>query len=576
MPENAELTKEQEELDEDKYDIDYEGYGDGIVTYNAELEPVPESDPFAIESDIVKSLSGVSPNKKRSITAMEKRFEGRADTKSKQLEYNIITGYNAFGVVLPPYNQDYLAKLYECSAPHYAAINAKVANIVGLGYDFIPSNNANKIIDDAAAANDEKKQAKIQRKLAQAKIDLEELLDSLNEEDTFAEILAKVWKDYEATGNGYIEIAREDTKERAIGYIGHVPSTSVRVRRERDGFVQIIANKAVFFRNFGKTDADVVGNDPNPSELIHIKKYAPSSTFYGVPDIVAAQQAIAGNDFAAKFNLDYFENKAVPRHVIILKGATINPRLAKNILEFFETGLKGKNHRSLFIPLPGDTQEKKIELKIEPVEAGIQDASFVNYKKGNLGEILWAHRVPMSKIGLADGIALAAARDADKTFKEQVCQPEQKILEKKLNRIFKELTDLFILDLNELTLTDENTQSQIDERRRKTGIETANEQRVRRGLPALPGIADELFDMNAAAKVAQMSDKTIRRGQDITAETAAATPKPAAGTGAGAGANASGNPAGTRQRDTARSANATDSAGSATGRNAKGDGRATK
>jgi capsid portal protein len=87
----------------------------------------------------------------------------------------------------------------------------------------------------------------------------------------------------------------------------------------------------------------------------------------------------------------------------------------------------------------------------------------------------------MSKIGLADGIALAAARDADKTFKEQVCQPEQETFEKKLNRIFKELTDLFLLKLNELTLTDENTQSQIDERRRKTGTETGNEQRVRRG-----------------------------------------------------------------------------------------------
>jgi hypothetical protein len=81
-------------------------------------------------------------------------------------------------------------------------------------------------------------------------------------------------------------------------------------------------------------------------------------------------------------------------------------------------------------------------------------------------------------------------------------------------------------------------------------------------------------DMNAAAKVAAQADSTIRRGQDITAQTAAATPKPAAGTGAGAGANSSGNPKGTTQRSTERSAGATDSAGE--GRNAKGDGRSTK
>ena len=50
-----------------------------------------------------------------------------------------------------------------------------------------------------------------------------------------------------------------------------------------------------------------------------------------------------------------------------------------------------------------------------------------------------------------------------------------------------------------MTLTDENTQSQIDERRRKTGVETANEQRARRGDPAIEG-GDELFDMNEPAR----------------------------------------------------------------------------
>jgi capsid portal protein len=257
-----------------------------------------------------------------------------------------------------------------------------------------------------------------------------------------------------------------------------------------------------------------------------------------VPDIIAAMDAIAGNRFSAQFNLDYFENKAVPRHVVILKGATINPKLAKNILEFFETGLKGKNHRSLFIPLPGDTNEKKVDLKIEPVEAGVQDSSFNNYRKANLGEILMAHRVPISKVGLAEGVSLAVARDADKTFKEQVSRPEQGTMEKKINRIVKEFTDLFVLKLNELTLTDEDTQSKIDERRRKTGTETANEQRARRGLPSIEG-GDELVDLNAAAKVAEARNEMQAQGN--------------------------------RERDSVRSAGATDSAGE--GRNPKGEGR---
>lgn len=516
------------EIDDDGYDVNH------VYTHtasNAEFEAV---DAFAKDFEFAKSLSGVHPNKKRSITALAKRHEGAEGTRSKKIEDDVITGYNAFEVVLPPHNLDNLAKLYEISTPHKAAVDAKVSNIVGLGYDFIP-NPRTKIKMDALEG---KKADKYQTKLNTWKIELDEAIDAMNEEDTFKETLERVWKDYETMGNGYLEIGRS-AETGKIAYLGHLPAATVRVRRQRDGFVQIIANKAVFFRNFGKSDPDPISRDENPNEIIHLKKYSPSSTFYGVPDIVAASQAVAGMKFSADFNLDYFENKAVPRHLIVLKGATINPRLAKNILEFFETGLKGKNHRSLFVPLPGDTAEKKVELKIEPVEASVQDASFDKYDKSNTGKILMAHRVPVNKVGLPEGVSLAVARDADKTFKEQVCGPEQDTLEKKVNKVVKEIqgdNGIFDFSLNELTLTDEDTQSKIDERRIKTGTDTANEQRVRRGLPSHRD-GDQLVDLNAKANTMASENR------------------------------ANGN----RERDSERSAAATDSAGE--GRSAQGDGR---
>ena len=55
---------------------------------------------------------------------------------------------------------------------------------------------------------------------------------------------------------------------------------------------------------------------------------------------------------------------------------------------------------------------------MEPIEAGEQESSFNIYRKSNRDEILLAHRVPISKIGIPEGINLAAARDADKTFKD--------------------------------------------------------------------------------------------------------------------------------------------------------------
>ena len=494
-----------------------------------------DEDPFLVSDDALKKIGGLSANKKRSISnTITKYHRGTGGAKSKKIEEDVITGYNAFNVVAPPYNLNYLAKLYELSSPHYAAINAKVSNIVGLGFDFVESPLSKRKLDDMTGNTE--KLTKYRKKLAKAKDELREILEALNEEDSLADILDRVWKDYEATGNAYIEIGRK--KNGVIGYLGHVPSTSVRVRRERDGYVQIFSNKAVFFRNFGdKETVDPLGEDEQPNELIHLYKYAPANQFYGVPDIIAAKNAIAGNEFADRYNLDYFENKAIPRHLITLKGATLGTQTANNLLEFFETGLKGKNHRSLFIPLPADSPDgRKVEFKIEPIEATVQDSSFNNFKKQNLNSILMAHRVPLTKVSVGESVALAVARDADKTFKEQVCQPEQKRLEQKLNRIVKEFTDLFTLKLNEMTLTDADTQSKIWERLAKIGAITRNEIRAEQGRPGIDK-GDEIIDINKPANEQMGEERT------------------------------------TRERDSQRSAGATDSAGE--GRNPKGDGRTT-
>lgn len=504
------------------------------------------TDMFSQRAELLKGVDGLGTNFKKNTTRKINKFYQSRDgeVQSKQIhEKEFLTGYDTFEVVEPDYNQEYLAKLYELSAPHYAAVNAKVANIVGLGYRFVENNKSKRNFE--RFAEDKKKTKAIRVKLEQHRDELTESLESMNAEDTFTEILVKVWRDYEVTGNGYIEIGRK--RDGSIGYIGHIPAQTMRIRRSRDGFVQLSGFKAQFFANYGagvnpKTGAPQPVSNPlgggTPNEVIHLKKYSPTSGYYGVPDIIAAKQAVAGDEFAARFNLDYFEHKAVPRYAIIVKGATLGSQALQSLTAFFETGLKGTNHRSVIVPVPQSDKDNPVDIKFEKIEAGTQDSSFNTYKKSNRADILMAHRVPITKISVADGASLAVARDADKTFKEQVCAPEQRILEKKLNRVIAEMSDALVIALNEMTLTDENTQSQIDERRRKTGVETANEQRLRRGQPAIEG-GDELFDMNGKSK------------QGVAEQAGTVN----------------------RERDAQRSANATDSAGEA--RNPKGEGRTT-
>lgn len=510
-------------------------------------------DPFLASADSIKKMDGVSAAlKRKSARELQKAHTG-TDAGSKKMEVQDISGYSLFDVIQPPHNLDYLAKLNELSSAHYAAVEAKVANIVGLGYDLVETQKTKRALEEIT---DEGKTQKTRRKMAKAKDDLLDWIDSCNQDDEFMETLIKVWTDYETTGNGYLEIGRKVNGE--IGYLGHIPATTIRIRKKRDGFVQVLQNKAVFFRNFGdRRTTDPVGNDPRPNEIIHFKNYSPTNNFYGIPDIMAAQQAVAGNEFSARFNLDYFENKAVPRYVVVVKGGSLSVTAQRNILEFFQTDLKGKNHRTLFVPLPpdqGGPDGQKSSFEMKPVESGTQDASFMNYDKSNLRSILMAEGVPIGKVTHAEGASLAASRDADKTFKEQKCRPKQKIAEKKLNKIFKEVTDIFELKLNELTLTDEDTLSKIDERYLRWGVIVPNEVRGRWGWTGIQdgdkpvGMMQQLEASNEAK--AQMTDATNQARAEQAAQANQA-----------------------RTRDANRSAGATDSAGE--GRATQGAGRTT-
>jgi len=500
------------------------------------IEKKDKVDSFNTAIDLVKSYEGLSHNFKRKANrVVNKVFTGVDDTKSKQLfpEQDMVTAYGLFDVVIPPYNLDELAYFYENSYANHAAINAKVANTVGLGYSFEITDSTLARLEEAP---NEDSLMRAQRKIQRGKAQLTEWLESLNDEDTFTHVLEKVFTDVESTGNGYIEIGRKVNGE--IGYIGHIPATTIRVRRMRDGYIQIVNQKVVYFRNFQESrNINPVSNDPRPNELIHIKKYSPKNSYYGIPDTVSAATSMVGNELAAKYNVDYFENKAVPRYIALVKGAKLSPDAEDKFFRFMQAGLRGQNHRTLYIPLPGDGPDNKVEFDLKPIENGIQDGSFEKYRKSNRDDILMAHQVPYSKVGGGAGVSIASALVADRTFKEQVARPAQRNLEKTINKIIKEKTDMLVLKFNELTLTDEQTQSQIDERYLRMQVLVPNEVRERLGYPVRPGGSEPIV-LNAQQAAQQMAQATENR-----------------------------------TRDQQRTDNASDSPSTSTGRSAQGEGR---
>jgi PBSX family phage portal protein len=483
------------------------------------------------------TVTGVTPASEGYLSSASATSTGIDGAGSKQINPGSVyrNGYGLFDVITPPYNLYELANYYDSSFANHAAIDAKVANIVGLGYSFHITDRTSLRLE--SREEDSTAVEKARKRIERMKIELRDWLESLNDDDSFTATMKKVLVDFESTGNGYLEIGRNALGQ--IGYVGHVPATTIRVRRLRDGYLQIIGNKVVYFRNFGATNPNPVTGDPRPNELIHYKSYSPLNTFYGIPDILSAVSSLIGDSLAAQYNIDYFQNKAVPRYIITLKGAKLSADAEDKMFRFLQTGLKSQSHRTLYIPLPGDSDGNKVEFNMEPIENGIQDGSFKEYRKQNRDDILIAHQVPISKLGGADS-GIAAALSQDRTFKEQVARPSQEHLEKVIAKIIKEKTDVLELKFNELTLTDEIAQSQILERYVRNKIMVPNEAR-------------ELLDLPQRKDGDEPLELSPRQAADAAA-----------------------NSRQTRQRDSERVNNSSDSPATLAGRNPQGEGRSSQ
>lgn len=525
--------------------------GASIDEFEKQEDVFKKQDPFAKSWDDIKGFNGLDSNFKRRATRLSKNAEpteayltsagavptGSDGARSNQINPGTVfrNGYGMFDVITPPWNLYELANYYDTSFANHAAIDAKVENIVGLGYDFEVGRRTMLRLE---ANNDQAAVERARNRIERAKIELRDWIENLNQDDSFTNTMMKFYTDVQATGNGYLEVGRKVNGE--IGYLGHIPATTMRVRRLRDGYVQIIGQKVVYFRNFGAKNPNPITTDARPNEIIHFKEYSPLNTFYGVPDIMSAINSLHGDQLASQYNIDYFGNKAVPRYVVTLKGAKLSADAEDKMFRFLQTSLRGQSHRTLYIPLPGDTSDNKVEFKMEPIENGIQEASFKEYSKQNRDNVLMAHQVPLSKIGGADSSNIAAALAQDRTFKEQVARPAQKNLEKVINKIIREKTDIVDFKFNELTLTDEIAQSQILERYVKMQIMTPNEARDQLGLPQRQD-GDQPFLMSS------------RQATDARANTAQ-----------------------NRSRDTERSNNQSDGPGTISGRNAQGEGRSSE
>jgi len=355
--------------------------------------------------------------------------------------------YGTAGVVQPLYNLEALARILEVNTWHDRCVKVKAHDVAGSGWGLTP------IAGDEDEANEESK-----KKLDTFFNQLEPSIDVT---------LTRSLQDFEAVGIGALELVQDFSTGEPLD-LQHVVSYTIRVHKDRNKFCQVLGLKKIWFKRFGyEKDIDYrdgteheLGSLPEnrrANVLLTFNNYSPRSDAYGSPDILPALGAVEGLLSLRDYNLKFFDNYGIPSYAIYITGdynlgvkvddagkeegdegydsTTGEYPIIRIVKEHLQT-IQSNPHAPLILAVPSQTPEGTVEVKFEPLNVQVKDASFTIYKKNSRDEILVAHGVPGYRVGITETGALggSTAKEATDIYKISVVKPRKAMIEALVNK----------------------------------------------------------------------------------------------------------------------------------------------
>lgn len=229
----------------------------------------------------------------------------------------------------------------------------------------------------------------------------EEVLSPLVD-TTVQELLNDVGEDFENTGNGYIEVVRDQSGR--IVSLWHLPACHVFVVVEKNSNVHRhylyrgVQGGDKRFARFGDRDGMIArlglseAQAETVSEVIHFRATTARSKFYGIPNWLSAVPAIELMQMIHQQQFDFFLNRGVPEFMALFIGQ----KLDKGTWDKVEEGIRntigmGNQHKTMALNITDPDMRVQIEkLALE----GKTENSFKELSESMTMEIVSAHRVP--------------------------------------------------------------------------------------------------------------------------------------------------------------------------------------
>ena len=345
--------------------------------------------------------------------------------------------------------------------------------------------------------------------------------------DTFARGMGRVWSDYEALGNGFMEVIPTQRGDEPAGF-AHVPATQMWVRLDQLGFVQQLGAEYSHYRDFGLDPAayaqlpekDPLASGRDVTSIIHFSQYNAWSPYYGIPSIMPAWQALCMMTLISEFNLRFFSNNAIPDYVVMVEGDTAEGTVDL-IREYFRTHIQGQAHKTLILEAPSGGAK----ITFQALQPANKEGAFRLMRLDCRDEILCAHGVPPQKVGVVETGKLGGnlATEQITEYKNSIVTPGQEDLATGLTDVIERGFGAagLIFEFDPYDIADQKVNAEIDGIYLDRNVIVSNEVRRNRfpDLKPLPGgdeplkpatLADLAGIEQAVTEVQQLARKAVQ------------------------------------------------------------------
>ena len=368
----------------------------------------------------------------------------------------------AYGITLidPKYNPYNLIELLDLYSYHADCVDAVATDASGVDYTLKP-------IEGKDEVESEKER-------------FTEILD--NSKPSINIHIHRMIYDRRSIGYGAMEVIRESTSKSPITRLKHIPSHTLRRHTDMKRVLYTDdTGKKVWYVLYGKNYDD----DGNPcdihadtgefhpynslsmeekaNELLWTMEYAPGTNYYGRPPIIATLPSIQSDLAAVRYNTTFFQNYGMPAFAVTVTGdfqdygeekyikdddgreipnpnydekQTLRYQISQQVKEVIRNP-----HSAICITVPSEGVDGNVEIKITQLSVDVKEGSFRMMKKDIRDEVIHAHQVDPSRLGIFDSGNLNGTNSevTKASYKYGTIAPIKTEVESMINQIAAEL-----------------------------------------------------------------------------------------------------------------------------------------